>query len=167
MELRLGYKDNAGPGRVKDGIKFWPVYLCFIIFGAIIPFTKPEPKVTTLLLSLFIALAVGFLAVGLLIRLLTAVNGVLEQNSRQLAREAVSTGMLFMIPFTVLAVLAQLLLHWDAVMPFASAAIMTAAATAGAEVMKKGATGMKNVLLPSVVAFILSTGWMMLVGLLP
>ncbi len=167
MELRLGYKDNAGPDRVKDGIKFWPVYLCFIIFGAIIPFTKPEPKVTTLLLSLFIALAVGFLAVGLLTRLLTAVNGVLEQNSRQLAREAVSTGMLFMIPFTVLAVLALFVLRWEAVMPFASAAIMTAAATSGTELMKKGAQGSKTVIIPSVVAFVLSTGWMVLVGILP
>jgi hypothetical protein len=99
--------------------------------------------------------------------LLNAGNADLRQTSSQFAREAVSTGMLFMIPFTALAVLARFVLGWEAVMPFASAAIMTAAATAGTEVMKKGAQGIKNVLIPSVLAFVLSTGWMMLAGILP
>jgi len=44
---------------------------------------------------------------------------------------------------------------------------MTAAATAGTEVMKNGAAGIKNVMIPSFLAFVLSTGWMMLVGILP
>jgi len=74
---------------------------------------------------------------------------------------------LFMIPFTVLAVLAQFVLGWNGIMPFASAAIMTAAATAGTEVVKKGAQGMKNVMIPTLVALVLSTAWMLLVGILP
>lgn len=161
--MRLGYAGGAGPG----GVKLWPVYLCFIIFGLIIPFSKEEWKITTLLLSLFIALLVGFLAVNLLIAAFNSGNTALRQANGQFAREAVGNGMLFMIPFTVLAVLAQFVLGWDAVMPFASAAIMTAAATAGTEVMKKGARGAKNVMIPSGLAFVLSTGWMMLVGILP
>ena len=52
-------------------------------------------------------------------------------------------------------------------MPFASTAIMTAAATAGTEAMKKGAQGAKNVMIPSMIAFLISTGWMLLVGILP
>ncbi len=163
METRLGYTDQAGP----DGVKFWPVFLCFIIFGMIIPFSKPEFKIMTLLLSLLISLLVGFLTVSLLVMIFNASNAALRQSSSHFAREAVSVGMLFIIPFTVLAVLAQFVLGWDAVMPFASAAIMTAAATAGTEVMKKGAQGIKNVMIPSVLAFLLSTGWMMLVGMLP
>lgn len=163
MEMRLGYADGAGP----DGVKFWPVYLCFILFGIIIPFSKSEFKIMTLLLSLFLSLVVGLLAVNLLIMTFNAGNAALRENSSSFAREAVGNGMLFMIPFTVLAVLAKFILGWDAVMPFASAAIMTAAAAAGTEVMKKGAQGIKNVLIPSALAFVLSTGWMMLTGILP
>ncbi len=163
MEMKLGHTDNTGTHKII----FWPVYLCFLIFGLMIPFSKPELIITTLLLSLMTSLVVGFLAVNLLIRALDAGNAALRQNNSQFARKAVSTGMLFMIPFTVLAVLARFILGWDAVMPFASAAIMTAAATSGTEVMKIGAQGIKNVMIPSILAFILSTGWMMLAGMLP
>jgi hypothetical protein len=164
MEMNLGYAGKSSGQRAN----FWPTYLCFITLGILIPFTKPIFQGVTLILSIFLALIVGLLAVNLSIMLFNSGNPDLRVASGgQFAREAVENGMLFMIPFTVLAVLAQLLLNWNAVMPFASAAIMTACATAGAEVMKKGAQGMKNVLIPSGLAFLLSTGWMMLVGLLP
>lgn len=163
MEMKLGYAEGAGPGRVN----FWPVYLCFVIFGILIPFTKTEFKITTLLLSILISLLVGLLAINLLIIAFNSGNAALRQADGQFAREAVKSGMLFMIPFTVLAVLAQFALGWNAVMPFASAAIMTAAATSGTEVMKRGAQGIKNVMLPSVLAFVFSTMWMILAGMLP
>jgi hypothetical protein len=164
MDKKLG---QAKPqGRQKTA--FWPSYLCFITLGVLVPLSRPDFQILTLVLSAALALVIGLLAVQLLIILFNSGNGALRQETGgKFAREAVSEGMLFMIPFTALAVLAQVFLHWDAVMPFASAAIMTAAATAGAEVMKKGATGMKNVLIPSAVAFFLSTGWMMLIGSLP
>lgn len=163
MEMKLGYAKGAGPG----GVKLWPVYLCFVIFGILIPFTKAELKITTLLLSVLISLVIGLLAVNLLIAAFNSSNAPLRQDNGQFAREAVGTGMLFMIPFTVLAVLAQFALGWNAVMPFASAAIMTASATSGTEVMKRGAQGIKNVMLPSVLAFVFSTMWMILAGMLP
>lgn len=169
MEMNLGYKDSAGTGNgtARRGMSFGPVYLCFVVFGAIVPFTGTEVKLTTALLSISIALVVGLLAVNILIMLLNAVNRPLEESQPGFARDAVLTGMLFMIPFTVLAVLARFGLGWNAVMPFASAAITTAAATAGTEVMKRGAQGLKSVMIPSFVALVLSTGWMLLVGVLP
>lgn len=164
MEMNLGYARQSE----QQNIKFWPIYLCFIVFGFLIPLSKDDYGITTFLLSVTLSALIGLLAVNLLIILLNNSNAELNQQSGgQFARQAVGTGMLFMIPFTVLAVLAQLLLGWNAVMPFASAAIMTAAASAGTEVMKKGAQGIKNVMIPSVLAFFLSTGWMLLVGLLP
>jgi len=162
MEMNLGYTQTSG----QQSVRFWPVYLCFIVFGILIPLSKPEISVTALLLSILIAAIIGFLTVNLLIMLLNRGNQELYAKNNQFARQAVSTGMLFMIPFTVLAVLAQLLLSWNAVMPFASAAIMTASATAGTEVMKSGAQGIKNILIPSLLAFVFSTGWMMLAGIL-
>lgn len=163
METRLGYAEGAGP----EGVKLWPAYLCFIIFGILIPFSKAEFKFTTLLLSLVIAIAVGFMAVNILIMAFNSGNAALRQTDGGFAREAVGSGMLFMIPFTVLAILALVVLGWNAVMPFASAAVTTAAATAGTEAMKKGAQGIKNVLIPTVAAMVVSTVWMLLVGILP
>ena len=46
-----------------------------------------------------------------------------------------------MIPFTVLALLAFFVLGWQAIMPFAAAAITTSAANAGSEVIKSGGQG--------------------------
>jgi hypothetical protein len=163
VETRLGYAAGAGP----DGVKIWPAYLCFIIFGILMPFSKPEFKFTTLLLSLIIAIAVGFMAVNILIMAFNSGNADLRQTDGGFAREAVGSGMLFMIPFTVLAILAMVVLGWNAIMPFASAAVTTAAATAGTEAMKKGAQGIKNVLIPTVAAMVVSTVWMLLVGILP
>jgi len=161
---KLGYANTSA----RKGSSVWLVYLCFIMFGLLIPFSKPELKVTTILLSVLLSLAIGLLAVYLLITILNSSNPALRvETEGQFAREAVGSGMLFMVPFTVLAALAQLVLGWDAVMPFASAAIMTSAATAGTEALKKGAQGTKNVMIPSALAFLLSTGWMLLVGLLP
>jgi hypothetical protein len=78
--MNLGYADGAGPGEVK----FWPVYLCFIIFGIMISFSKPEFKVTTLLLSLFLALIIGLLTVNLLIMSFNAGNAALRKNTARL-----------------------------------------------------------------------------------
>ncbi len=164
MEMNMGYANQSG----QPSVKFWPIYLCFIVFGLLIPLSKDDYSITTFLFSVILSVVIGLLAVNLLIMLLNNSNAELSQQSGgQFARQAVGTGMLFMIPFTVLAALAQLLLGWNAVMPFVSAAIMTAAATAGTEVMKKGAQGIKNVMIPSALAFFLSTGWMLLVGILP
>jgi len=109
----------------------------------------------------------GLLAINLLILAFNSGNAALRQTDRGFAREAVGTGMLLMIPFTALAVMALVLMGWNGIMPFASAAITTAAATAGTEAMKRGAQGTKNVMIPTLVAIVLSTAWMMLTGILP
>ncbi|MGI6436235.1 MAG: hypothetical protein ACOX0F_12955 [Syntrophomonadaceae bacterium] len=163
MDTKLGYAAGAGP----EGVKLWPTYLCFVIFGVLIPFSRPEFKFTTLIFSLIVAIVVGLLAVNLLIIAFNSGNAAVRQADGGFAREAVGTGMMFMIPFTVLAILALALLGWNAIMPFASAAITTAAATAGTEAMKRGAQGLKNVMIPTLVAMVLSTLWMMLTGILP
>jgi len=163
VDTRVGYTEGAG----LDRVKIWPAYLCFIIFGILIPFSKPEFKLTTLTYSLIVAIVVGLLVVNLLIIVFNSSNTALRQADRGFARNAVGTGMLFMIPFTTLAVLALAVLGWNAVMPFASAAITTAAATAGTEAIKRGARGLKNVMIPTLVAIVLSTVWMMLTDILP
>ncbi|MCF8011016.1 MAG: hypothetical protein K9L17_00940 [Clostridiales bacterium] len=163
MEIKSGDTLNSGPKKVL----LWPVYLCFIVFGMLIPVTRPDFQVVTFLFSVLLSLVVGLLVIKLLIMLFNIANPKLRLDTCEFAREAVGTGMLFMVPFAVLAVLAKVLMGWNAIMPFASAAIMTSAATAGTEVIKKGAQDMKNMIIPSVLAFTISTLWMMLIGFLP
>lgn len=163
MEARLGYTRDVGGNKIQ----FWPIYLCFILFGIMISFSKAEFTIITFLLSLLISVIIGVITINGLIIIFKSSNAELVQTNSQFAKEAVAEGMLFMVPFAVLAALAQFALGWDAVMPFASAAVMTACATAGAEVLKKGAIGAKNVMIPSAIAFLISTSWMLLVGILP
>lgn len=161
--MQLGYKDKT----VSDSAKLWPIYICFFIFGVLIAFTKESFSMATLVLSVVLSLAIGFLMISLLILAFNRGNSDLTGVSGQFAREAVGDGMLFMIPFTALALIAQVILGWDAVMPFASAGVMTAATSTGSEIMKKGAQGIKNVMIPSGLAFLVSTSWMILIGTLP
>lgn len=160
-------KMDYGAETKENKNNFIAAYICFITFGVLVAVNKAI-SVISLALAIFTALLLAIVTIELITWSFIKANpDVCAQSGRGFAREAVSQGMLFMIPFTVLAVLADVLLGWDAVMPFASAAIMTAGASAGMEAVKIGAKGMKNVILPSVIAFIISTLWMLLVGLLP
>lgn len=164
MKTQLGYKNPA----LGSSGSFLPIYMCFTVFGILIGFNKAEFKIISLLMSVAISLVIGLLMVRILLLILNSGNPALKKETgNQFARESVSQGMIFVVPFTVLAVLAQVVLGWDTVMAFVSAAVMTAAASAGTEAMKRGARGIKNVILPSLLAFVVSTGWMLIVGLLP
>lgn len=147
--------------------KFCMIYLCFFTFGALVPLTKPEPLASTFLISIFLSLLVGFSTVFSLTAVFKKLNPFLLNTNYFFAQEAVESGMLFVIPFTILAIVAKLALGWDAIMPFASSAVTTAMATAGTEVMKKGGQGSKNVLIPSALAFVISIVWMLVLGILP
>ncbi|MGB4018148.1 MAG: hypothetical protein WBK78_01500, partial [Syntrophomonadaceae bacterium] len=76
MDTRLGYAQGAGSG----GVKLWPAYLCFIIFGVLIPFSKPDFKITTVIYSLLIAIVVGLLAINVLILAFNSGNAALRQT---------------------------------------------------------------------------------------
>lgn len=152
---------------MQENSRFWLIYLCFFIFGMIIPFTKPSFSMRTFFISVFLSIFIGFLAVYILILIFRILNPHLLESNIHFAEESVGNGMLFMIPFVVLAIMAKFALGWNAITPFASTAITTAMAATGAEVMKKGAQGSKNVLIPSILAFVLSIVWMMISGILP
>jgi ABC-type multidrug transport system permease subunit len=78
VDTKLGYAGGAG----SDGVKIWPAYLCFIIFGVLVPFSRPEYKFTTVLYSLVIAIVVGLLAVNLLILAFNSGNTALRMSVR-------------------------------------------------------------------------------------
>ncbi|KAF1086676.1 hypothetical protein SPSYN_00395 [Sporotomaculum syntrophicum] len=161
---KIGYRQADD----QKSVYFIPAYLCFIVFGILVALNKPAITMSTVLISILAAFLFAILVIFLLSLAFKLANpNLMTEGEGQVIKRAVSTGMSFMIPFTVLAVLADVVLGWDAVMPFASAAVMTAGASAGMEVMKAGVQGIKNVLLPTFLSFIISTSWMILVGFLP
>ena len=164
MAIKMGYCEEPN----KKKVNYIAAYLCFMTFGFLVAINKTTIGIVSIGVSVFVALLFAIVAIKLMIWSFTKANPDLcAQTGGTVAQEAVSQGMSFMIPFTILAVLANVLLGWNAVMPFASAAIMTAGASAGMEVTKAGGKGIKNILLPTVLSFIVSTLWMLVVGLLP
>ncbi len=162
--MQMGYRKADD----QESVYFIPAYLCFIIFGILVALNKPAIIMSTVIISILAAFLFSILVIYLLTLAFKLANpNLLTEGDGQVIKRAINTGMSFMIPFTVLAVLADVVLGWDAVMPFASAAIMTAGASAGMEVMKAGVQGIKNVILPTFLSFIISTSWMILVGFLP
>lgn len=146
----------------------WPFYFCFLVFGILSALGKSEVKMLSFLLTVIISLMIGALVINLLIILLKVFNkNLIIDTGTLFAKEAVASGMMFLIPFTVLAMLAFFVLNWNVVMPFASAAITTSAANAGTEVIKKGGKSIKNLIIPSVLGMFFSTVWMLILAILP
>ena len=145
----------------------WPAVLCFITFGVLMPLTRPAFSVWTFLWSILLALVIAALTLSLLLASFHMGTQQLRQYDQHFARNVVGAGMIFMIPFAVLAALALIAFGWDAIMPFASAAVTTGAAAAGTEAMTRGARGLRLMIVPTVIAMIFSTIWMVLITFIP
>ncbi len=101
----------------------------------------------------------GLLAVHLLVMILRLAN---SKTDRDRISRAAGTGLLLLLPFAALALVAELLLGWNASQAFASTALVAACGAAGAEVGRRGGAGLRSVLVPAVSAFLLSTAWVLL-----
>lgn len=137
-------------------------YLCFAVMGGLTArHISDDPK-----------MIVGGVFAGVIFSIITsfAVAGFLHVASPQIrqqrgfmgAWQSFNTGFMMLIPFTVLALIAELALGWNAAQVFASAGIMTAGATMGVEMSKLGKRSFIAGLLPSGAAFVLSALWMAL-----
>ncbi|HOO25192.1 MAG TPA: hypothetical protein PKW24_01110 [Clostridiales bacterium] len=152
---------------LKENAKYWISYLSFLSFGLVVPFTKSKLSALTFIVSIVLALLLAFLTPFLSTLLLTLLNRPLKEVDALFAYTAVADGMLFMLPFAIMALTARFALGWGAVMPFASTGLTTAMATAGAELAGKGGKGFLNMMIPSLLALVFSTVWILLCGLLP
>lgn len=75
------------------------------------------------------------------------------------AWDAVARGFLLLVPFTLLALLADLAFGWSAATAFMQAAIMTSGAAVGAERSRSSGQKMRLMLLPMGGAFAFSISW--------
>lgn len=136
--------------------------MTFLIFGILgTASSNAEPDTMQWAAGALLSLMVAGATLGLNFALLSAVNPeVRKKHGGSGIVSSVLDGHLYMIPFLFLAVIATVVLKWQAAMSFASAAVMIGGATAGTETMKKGARGIKNMLIPSGIAFISVFVWM-------
>ncbi len=66
---------------------------------------------------------------------------------------------LIVVPFTILALLAELAYGWQAAPAFIQASIMTSGAAAGAELMRRAAPRTRYLVVSMIVAFVFCMAW--------
>lgn len=143
--------------------------LSFMLFG-VMAFSNPLDQYNpySIVFGAFIGLLFGFLCRLFLVWLLSLFNKQLRQNNGKKAiAAAVSRGMLFLLPFAIMAFLSHYYLHWFMTSAFLSAGIMSAATSASIEIgTLKGKQELKNTVVPSLVAAAFSALWILGTGLL-
>ena len=72
---------------------------------------------------------------------------------------AVARGFLVVLPFTFLALLAELVYDWQAAPAFIQASIMTSGAAAGAELMRQAGRKTRYLIVSMIVAFVFAAAW--------
>lgn len=149
-------------------MKWALVILSFGIFGILGVYSSvEEPGASHMILGLLIALIMAGISIGSNVSLFSALNpDIREKYGVKGIADGVLDGYLYMLPFLTLAGFSVLLFKWDVPMAFASAAVMIGGATAGTEMMKRGAKGIKNMLIPSGIGFAVTLLWMTLLSAL-
>lgn len=92
---------------------------------------------------------------------LRLINGKLrKEKGKHVIRYAVDTGMLFLLPFVCMLLIAVFYLHWSVTLPFISAGIMAVGTAASIEIGKiQGKAGLKNTIATAMVSFGFSLLW--------
>ncbi len=148
--------DRAQVERITSGLI---ILACFALLawlnGRYVGSGAGQVAVYTLL-GLVLALACLAGLAGLVL----AGNAPLRQSSGYMgAWDAVARGFLTVIPFTVLALLADLAFGWNAATAFIQAAIMTSGAAVGVEVMRRSGQKLTYIIVPMAGAFAFSIIW--------
>ena len=137
-------------------LPFWtaPV-LAFAAFGGLVGWRMGASALSATS-GVVVGAAFAFLGAFLLTQALTLANPRLGQHA---VREAAATGFLLILPFAILALAAEIILGWKASQVFSSSGLMTAGGAVGVEVVRRGGGRLRSMLVPSAVAFALSTAW--------
>ena len=155
---------NNQPATTNTKLNRFVVLVCFAVLGALT--ARRTGGWLIPVSALGCALSAG-LSLKLLGWLVLALNAPLRQQHGAAAiREAIFKGFLLIIPFTALALMADLGLKWSAVQAFTSAGITTAGATVATELSRLGGRKLFSMALPSVVAFGFSALWLILSAVL-
>lgn len=148
------HKGNAWKGWLRN--------LCFAAFG-ITAFSNPLNRldVANIVFGIVIGMFFGFLFKKFLRGLLGLFNRKLKKDIGKAAIiYAVNTGMIFMVPFALMALLSVFYLKWSVVSGFISAGIMAVGTAASLEMGKlRGKQEIKNTIVTSLVSYLFSFLW--------
>jgi threonine/homoserine efflux transporter RhtA len=145
-----------------NGIRKWITGLCFGAFGITAFVNLADPLNPVNLVFGFLAgLLFGALCKKFMKAVLGAGNGELKkEHGKKSVSIAVDRGMVFIVPFAVMALAASFLMGWTITGGFVSAGVMTTGAMSAVEIGKlKEKPGMKNTILASVTAWCFSMLW--------
>lgn len=157
---------TENPYRGIGGMKFTAI-LCFMVFGTVALMQQGD---------LLNPINIGFgILSGLVFALLSAIlfrlsAGLFNRDTKKkygpmFVTWVVWRGMLFLVPFAVMAALAALLLHWESAGLFISAGIMSAATAVIMEISRyHEKPKLKNSIVLPMTASILSMAWLFSVG---
>ena len=143
-----------------------PALLCFTTLAGLAAY-RGNPSLKPVAVAAVGGLVAAWLCLWLFGRLLYTFNGAVRQKyGWKGVRQAVGRNFLLLIPYTVLALLADMVLGWNASLTFASAGIMTSGSAVGAELMVKGGGKLANMLLPMAGGMGFTMLWMTIGSLL-
>lgn len=145
--------------------RFGSLYLgsaiaCFVVLGGLTGRHAGTGVVLPLLFAVGCAFhgAIGLALLGLLL------GGLNPKVRREQGLAgifvAMGRGFLMMVPFTVLAAMAEIYLGWSAVQAFTSSGMMMAGAAVGVEMAKLGGGRITSMVVPVGGAFVLSAAWL-------
>lgn len=137
-------------------------YLCFMAIG-ISAFSNPIEPMSIYNISFGAAagLLFGWLFRIFLRAFLSLFNGKLKkEKGKKIIREAVDSGMLFLVPFALMMLIAVFYLQWSETRGFVSAGIMAVGTASAIEMGKlKGKQEIKNTIASSGVSLVFSFLW--------
>jgi Kef-type K+ transport system membrane component KefB len=153
-------------GKSHSGFKRFIGYLCFALFG-IVSAMQPgrESNVLNIVYGMLVGIVFGWVSMLVLAIFLGWINsGLKKTQKRGFARRAISAGMVFMVPFALMAFIAAYYLHWKSAGLFISAAISAVAVATGAEISKLyEKPKLWNNIVPSILASACSMAWLYLI----
>lgn len=136
--------------------------LCFIAFG-IAAFSKPLDRLNlyNIGFGIVVGLFFGFLFKKFLRSFLSLINKNLrKEKGKETIYYAVEIGMLFLIPFAVMVLIATFYFKWSMSGGFIAAGIMAVGTAAALEIGKlTGRQELKNTIISSGVSFLFSLLW--------
>jgi hypothetical protein len=139
--------------------------LCFALFSWLI-FKDVYTNIRFLVVLVVLGTFCSFLYMHLLGSVLSLCNPNLRSHyGFRGVKQQINTAYIGVIPFTVLAVISQLLLKWQSGQVFLSAGIMAAGTLAVVELSKAGGGKIKNGLLCGSLSFAFSLLWIVLTAM--
>lgn len=145
-----------------SGLKSFIRRICFISFG-ISAFSNPLGRLNlyNIIFGIVVGLFFGWLFKKFLRGFLGLFNSKFKkEKGKQVIRNAVDNGMLFLAPFAIMVLIATFYLRWSMTSSFISAGIMAVGTSSAIEIGKsKGKQQIRNTIATSGVSFLFSFIW--------